>query len=181
MGRPHHADAVGELERAGAAGARDHDDGVTHPHGKMRAFSGLARQLLEHGGRDIDHLDFVERAGGQRKQRPADAVALGILLLAQIAQRHHGLGEVEGGGIVQPDQLAEFGQPNALAVMGDLLEDREGAAERLHPDPLAVVGVVIDIVVRRRLHQLGDDGLAGRGRLLSGLWLGTRSHRIKPP
>ena len=160
MGRPHHADAVGQLKRAGAAGAGDHDDGVAHPHREMGAFSGFPRQLLEDRGRDIDHLDFVERAGGQRKQRPADAVALGILFLAQIAQRHHGLGEVEGGGIVQADQLAQFRKPDALAVTRDLLEDRKGAAERLHADPLPVVGVVVDIVVLRRLHQLGDGGLA---------------------
>ena len=145
MRRPHHADAVGQLKRAGAAGAGDHDDGVAHSHRKMAAFAGFPRQLLEHRGRDIDHLDFVERAGGQRKQRPADAVALGILFLAQIAQRHHGLGEMEGGGIVQADQLAQFGKPDAFAVTRDLFEDRKGAAERLHADPLPVVGVVVDI------------------------------------
>jgi hypothetical protein len=65
--------------------------------------------------------------------------------------------------------------------MGDLFEDREGAAERLHPDPLPVVGVVVDIVVRRRLHQLGDGGLARSGRLLSGLLFDTRTHQVKPP
>ena len=100
------------------------------------------------GRRDIDHLDFVERAGGQRKQRPADAVALGILLLAQIAQRHHRLGEMERGGIVQADQLAQFGKPDAFAVTRDLFEDRKGAAERLHADPLPVLGVVVDIALR---------------------------------
>ena len=81
MRRAHHADAVGQLERAGPAGAGDHDDGIAHAHGKMAAFAGLARQIFQDRRRQIDHLDFVERAGRERKQRPADAVALGIALL----------------------------------------------------------------------------------------------------
>ena len=44
----------------------------------------------------LDHLDLVERAGGERKQRPADAVALGVLQLPHIAERHHGLDQMEG-------------------------------------------------------------------------------------
>ena len=90
------------------------------------------------------------------------------------------LRKVERGGIVQADQLAQFRQSDAFAVTRDLLEDRKGAAERLDADPLPVVGVVVDIVLRR-LHQLGDGGLARTGRLLGGLLLGTRSHGIKPP
>src|SRR5882672_64751 len=180
MGRPHHADAVGQLKCAGAAGARDHDDGVAHTHREMAAFAGFSRQLLEHRRRDIHHLDFVERAGGERKQWPADAVAFGIFLLTQIAQRHHGLRQMERGGIVQVDQLAEVRQPDALAVPRDLFEDRKGAAERLDADPLPIVGVVVDIALRRR-YQLGDGGLARTGRLLTGLLLGTRTHRVKSP
>jgi len=76
---------------------------------------------------------------------------------------------------VQPDQLAEFGQPNALAVMGDLFEDREGAASDCTPTRWRSSGIVVDIVVRRRLHQLGDGGLARSGRLLSGLLFDTRT------
>ena len=91
----------------------------------------------EHRGRDIHHLDLVERARGQREQRPADAVALGVFLLAQVAERHHGLGEMERGGIVQADQLAQVGEPDAVAVARDLLEDRKGAAERLDADRAA--------------------------------------------
>ena len=93
---------------------------------------------------------------------------------------------------MQADQLAEVCEPNAFAVTRDLFEDREGAAERLDTDPLAVVGVVVDIGLRW-LHQPGDGGFARTGRLLaglclslflslfSGLLLGTRSQRIRPP
>ena len=87
MCRPYHADAVGELERAGAAGAGDNDDGIAHSHRKMPALAGFPREIFQHGRREIDHLDFIERAGGERKQRPADAVTLGIPLLPHIAQR----------------------------------------------------------------------------------------------
>jgi hypothetical protein len=95
--------------------------------------------------------------------------------LAQIAQRNHGLGEVEGGRIVQADQLAQFRKPNALAVTRNFLEDRKGAAQRLHADALTVVGVIIDVASGRR-QEPGDGGLARSGRLLIGLWFGTRSH-----
>ena len=167
MRRPHHADAVGELERAGAAGAGDNDDGIAHAHGKMAAFAGFPRQILQHRRCEIDHLDFVERAGGERKQRPADAVALGIALLPHVAQRDHRLREVERGGVVQADELAEFGKTNALAVPRDLLEDRKRAAERLHAAALAVLGVVVD-VGRARLHQ-------PRNRRLAWTWRASRS------
>ena len=76
---------------------------------------------------------------------------------------------------MQADQLAQFRKPDAFAVTRDLLEDREGAAERLDADPLPIIGVVVDIGLRR-LHQPGDRGLAWTGRLLAGLWFGTRSH-----
>ena len=78
---------------------------------------------------------------------------------------------------MQVHQLAEVGEANTFAVTRDLLEDGEGAAERLDADPLAVIGVVVDVGLRR-LHQLGDGGLARTGRLLAGLWCCTRSHRI---
>ena len=157
MRRAHHADAVGQLKRAGAAGARDHHDGVAHAHRKMAAFAGFARQLLENGRRDIDHLDLVERAGGEREQRPADAVSFCLLLLAHIAQRNHGLGEMERGGIVQADQLAQFGKPDAFAVARDLFEDRKGAAERLDADRAAGPR-------RRRRYRAAAAPPAGRRR-----------------
>ena len=75
----------------GAGGARDHDHRIAHSHGKMAAFAGFARQILQNGRREIDHLDLVERAGRERKQRPADAIALGVALLPDVAERHHGL------------------------------------------------------------------------------------------
>ena len=78
MRRSHHADAVGQLKRAGPAGAGDHHDRVAHAHREMAAFAGFPRQVLQHRRGDIDHLDLVERAGGERKQRPADAIALGV-------------------------------------------------------------------------------------------------------
>jgi hypothetical protein len=65
-------------------------------------------------------------------------------------------------------------------VSRDFFQDRKSAAERLDPDPLAVVGVVVDIGLQR-LHQPGKRGLARRSRFLRGLWLGTRSHSIKSP
>src|SRR5229473_8717497 len=84
---------------------------------------------------------------------------------------------MEGGGVMQVDQLAQVCEPDTFAVTRVLFENGEGAAERLNADPLAIVGVVVDIALRR-LHQLGDGGLARAGRLLTGLLLGTRSHRI---
>jgi hypothetical protein len=177
MGRPYHTDAVGQLKCAGAAGAGDHHHGIAHSHSKMATFAGFARKVLKHRRRDIHHLDFVERARRQRKQRPADAVALGILFLADIAERHHCLGKMKRGGVVQSDQLAQVCQSDPVTMTRDFLEDGEGTAERLNPTAaLAVVGVVIDIGLRRS-HQLGDRSLARACWLLIGLWLGTRSHR----
>ena len=180
MRRPHHADAVGQLKCAGPAGAGDHHHGIAHSHREMAAFAGFPRQILQHRRREIHHLDLVERAGRQREQRPADAVALGILFLADIAERHHGLGEMERGGVVQADQLAEIGKPDAFAVTRDLFEDRKRAAERLHADPLPVLGVVVDIGL------LGCTSraiavLRGACRLVAGLRLGARFHGIKSP
>src|SRR6185437_10063231 len=54
-------------------------------------------------------LSPVARAGGERKQRPADAVAFRILHLPHVAERHHRFHQVEGGRIVQADALAQFG------------------------------------------------------------------------
>ena len=76
---------------------------------------------------------------------------------------------------MQADQLAEVGKPDAVAVPRHLFKNCEGATERLNADPLPVVGVVVDIGLRR-LHQLGDRGLARSGLLLNGLLLGTRCH-----
>ena len=104
----HHAGAVDELERALPAGARQHHHGIAHAHGEMRALAGLARQILEDRRRQAHHLDFVERAGGERKQRAADAVALGVLHLPHIAERDQRLDQMEGGGIVQADALRQI-------------------------------------------------------------------------
>ena len=175
MRRPHHADPVGELERPGTAGAGDNDDGIAHAHGKMAALAGFPRQIFQHRGCEIDHLDFIERAGGERKQRPADAITFGIALLPHIAQRDHRFGKMERGRVVQADQLAEFGEPNALAMPRDLLEDRKRAAERLHAAALAILGVVVD-GGGARLHQPRHRRLAGGGRLLGRLQLGSRFH-----
>ena len=68
-------------------------------------------------------------------------------------------------------------QPDAFTVTRDLFENRKGAAKRLDADPLAVVGVVVDIA-RRRLHQLGNRCLARTGRLLGRPLFGTRSQGI---
>ena len=75
---------------------------------------------------------------------------------------------------MQADQLAQFRKSDPFAVARDLLEDRKGAAERLDADALPVVGVVVDIALRRR-YQPGDSGLA-RPPASRGLWLGARSH-----
>jgi hypothetical protein len=60
---------------------------------------------------------------------------------------------------VQPDDSREVGEPDAVAVARDRLEDRESAAERLHADALAPLGLVVDLAARRR-DQPGE--LAGR-------------------
>ena len=107
--RPNDADPVGQLERTRPAGARDNDHGVAHADGEMAAFAGLSRQFLEYGGRDVHHLDLIKGAGGKREQRPADAVALGGLLLADVAERQHRFCQMERGGVVQAHQFAQFG------------------------------------------------------------------------
>ena len=119
MRRAHHADAVGQLKGAGPAGARNHHYRIAHSYCKMATFAGFPRQILQHRGCDIHHLDFVERAGGQREQRPPDAVALGILFLADVAERHHRLRQVERRRIMQADELAQVGKADTLAVTGD--------------------------------------------------------------
>ena len=80
---------------------------------------------------------------------------------------------MEGGGVVQADQLAQVGEPDAFAVARDLLEDGEGATELLHADALAILGVVVDIGLRR-LDQPGD------GWFLNRLSFRARSHKVIP-
>ena len=155
VGRADDADPVGQLEGARTARAGNHHHDVAHADGEMAAFAGIARQLFEHRRREVHHLDFVERAGGQCKQRSADAVTLGVFFLANIAKRHHRLGEMKRGGVVQPHPLAQIRQPNSFAVARDFLEDREGASERLNADALAVLDVVAELGPRR-LHKAGD-------------------------
>jgi hypothetical protein len=145
MRRTHHADAVGQLERAGGTGARDHDHRIPHAYREMAALAGLARKVLEHRRRQVHHLDLVERAGGEREQRPSDAIALGVLLLPDVAERHHGLDQMERGRVVQADPLAQFREADAFAMARDLLQNAEGTAERLHTDPLPVLGVIVDV------------------------------------
>ena len=76
MRRTHHADAVCELESAGAAGARQHHHCVTHAHGKMSALAGFARKILEDGRRQTDHFNFVESTSSKREERAANAIPL---------------------------------------------------------------------------------------------------------
>ena len=130
--RPDDADAVGQLEGARPAGAGDHHDGIAHADGEMPALAGLARQVLQDRRRQADHLDVVERAGGEREQRPPHPIALGVLELAHVAERHHGLDQVKGRAVVQPDPLAQLGQADAVAAARDLLQDGKGAPDRLH-------------------------------------------------
>src|SRR6266581_4247642 len=109
----------------------------------------------------------VQCAGRQRKQRATDAVALGVWLLPNVAERHQRLGEVEGGRVVQAEALAQISEPDAVAIARNLLEDGEGATERLHPDALPVRRIVIDIGgqrPRRRSDLWGrrNDRLATR-------------------
>src|ERR1700722_17254456 len=87
---------------------------------------------------------------------------------------------MKGGGIVQANQLAQIRKPNPFAVMRDLFQDGEGAAERLHAGALPVFGVVIDIALRRR-HQFCDRGPAWNGRFLGGLLFGSWSHGGSSP
>src|SRR5882757_6247207 len=81
---------------------------------------------------------------------------------------------------MQAHQLAEFGEPDALAVTRDFFQDRERTPERLHAAALAVLGVVVDVGLSR-LHQAGDRRLAWTGRLVAGLQLGARCHGISSP
>src|SRR5256885_10141072 len=80
---------------------------------------------------------------------------------------------------MQADQLAEFGKPDPFAMARDLLEDRKGAAERLHAAALAILGVVVDVWLAR-FDQPGDRGLARLSRLLARLRLGARLHESLP-
>src|SRR5579875_464825 len=132
MRGPYHPHALGQLERARPAGSRQHDHRIAHADREMRAFAGLARQFLEDRRRQGLHLDLVERARGKREQGPTHAVSLGILHLPDIAERGKGAHQVKGGRTVQADALAQLDEADAVAVSGDLLEDGEGAPERLH-------------------------------------------------
>ena len=109
----------------------------------MAALAGLPRQIFKHRRREIDHLDLVERARRERKQRPADAVALGVLFLPDIAERHHGLGEMKRRGIVQADEPAQIGKPDPVAMPRHRFENAESAAERLDADALPVLDVLV--------------------------------------
>src|SRR5262245_31196364 len=102
----------------------------------MRALAGLARKLFENRRRETDHLHFVESAGRQSKQRAANAIALRILHLSHVAERHHGLYEMESRRVVQSNALAQFGQADAVAVPRDFFHDCESSRERLDADPL---------------------------------------------
>ena len=143
--RPDHADPVGQLEGTRPAGAGDHHHGIAHAHREMPALAGLARQVLQHRRRHAHHLDVVERAGGEREQRPAHAVALGVLQLPHVAQRHHGLDQVERRAVVQPDPLAQLGQADAVAAARDLFQDGKRASDRLHAAAARLVGQFVDM------------------------------------
>jgi carbonic anhydrase/acetyltransferase-like protein (isoleucine patch superfamily) len=94
---------------------------------------------------------------GERKQGAADAIAL-VPVLTDIAERHHGLDQVEGGAVVQADRLAELGQPDPLASVRDRLDQPERALERLHAGAL-----LLHFGLRRRVLDLGDLALLGNG------------------
>ena len=70
-------------------------------------------------------------------------------------------------GVVQADEPAQIGKPDPFAMTRDLFEDRKGAAERLDADPLPVVGVVVDVVLRRRCTSLAMAAFRGPRRLLA--------------
>jgi hypothetical protein len=135
----------------------------------MRALAGRARQFVEHRRGETGHFDLVEGAGGEREQWAADAVALGILHLPHIAERHHRLDQMEGRGIVQADALAQLGKADAVAVPGDFLDDGKGAADRLHAAGRARGGVFAGLM---------DGGDAGRRRAAGcGFAFGCCGHR----
>src|SRR5271154_2255263 len=137
MRRAHDAYLIRHLEHAGSEGAGKHDDVAAGAHREMAAFAGLACQLLKHRGREAHQLDLVQRTGGEREQVTPDSVALGIPHLLDIAERSHRLDEMEGRAVVQPDALAELGEADAFRVARDLLEQPEGALERLDTAPFA--------------------------------------------
>ncbi len=66
---------------------------------------------------------------------------------------------------MQADQLRKFRKPDAFAVPGDRLEDRESASERLHAAALAILRFIVDVGFGRR-HQPCDRRAARPGRLV---------------
>src|SRR5438105_671421 len=170
MRGPHDADTIRELESAGAAGTRQHHHGIAHADGKVRALAGFARELFEDRRRQTDHFNFIEGAGGEREQGAADAIAFRILHLPHVAERYHRLHEMKGGRVVKTDALAQFGEPNAVAIAGNLFHDRKGALKRLHAAALA--RLLIDVAGTRQA-----DSRRPRARYPL---LGSRAH-IPPP
>jgi hypothetical protein len=97
----------------------------------------------------MDHLDLVESSGGERKQLATDPVALRLRVLADVAQRQKRLCQMESGRIVQADKPAEVGKADTVAVPRHGLDDREGAAQRLHTRALRIgVEGALDLRVR---------------------------------
>src|SRR6266540_1622431 len=158
MRGPNNAHAIGHLECTGTAGTGEDDDGRPHPHCEVAAFAGLAGKLLQDRRREAHHLDLVEGARRKREQRSADAIALGVLHLADIAERHHRLDEVKSGAVVQTDPLAQCRKPDPFAVVRHLLENCEGALDRLHAAALAVVEIKFcsGIVIGPRGREVGS-------------------------
>ena len=74
----------------------------------MAALAGGAGQALQHRRREAHELDLVERAHRQAEEPAADPVALGVLRLLDISQRHHGPHQVESRAVVEADALAEL-------------------------------------------------------------------------
>src|SRR5260370_34693879 len=131
MGGTDDADAVRERELAAPGGLGEHHDVIAGGDREVAALAGGAGQALEHWCGEADQLDLVEGACRQRKDPPADAVALGVLGLLDVAERDHGPHQVESRAVVQADALAELGEADAIVVARDLLQDRERPLQRL--------------------------------------------------
>jgi len=163
-----HPTRVGPLNAAGAAGAgrspRPRPPSPDRQNGCFRWFSPPS----SHRGCDLHQLDFLSSAAfGQRNScrcRRGKRLGFLLLFLAQISRLHHGLCEVEGGGIVQANDLStpQSRSPKPFGgCRADLLEDRKSRPIDWTPTRGRSSASVVDIAFRlRRLLEWGGTSLA---------------------
>ena len=104
---------------------------ASRAHREMAAFTAFVREILKDRSCVTHHLDLIECACRKSEQRPADPIALGVALLANVAERDHGLDEMKSRAVVQADALAQFRQRDAVARKCDFLKNEKCATDRL--------------------------------------------------